>query len=99
MSGSIFDVKTFGALADGKTDDTNAFQRALDAIEALSPLADLNGTIKDPRGAILHIPFGQYVLKKTLHIKRQIRVPATSNRKPPLSKLARDILPFWRCGA
>ena len=26
-----------------------------------------------------------------------VRVLATSNRKPPLSKLARDILPFWRC--
>lgn len=78
MSGSIFDVKTFGALADGKTDDTNAFQRALDAIEALSPLADLNGTIKDPRGAILHIPFGQYVLKKTLHIKRQMIIQGAS---------------------
>ena len=35
MSGSVFDVKTFGAVGDGQADDTAAFLRALDAIEAL----------------------------------------------------------------
>lgn len=72
MPGSVFDVKTFGAIGDGKTDDTAAFKRALDAIEALSPVIDAQGTFTDTRGAILHIPFGQYLVTDTLHIRRQM---------------------------
>ena len=78
MSSSIFDVKTFGALGDGKTDDTGAFQRALDAIEALSSRTDKNGSLVEPRGAILNIPYGHYVLTKTLHIKRQMIIQGVS---------------------
>jgi|GEM_PF-702611 len=78
MSGSIFDVKTFGALGDGKTDDTAAFQRALDAIEALSPETDSHGRVISPAGAVLHIPFGKYLLNKTLHIRRQMIIQGVS---------------------
>ncbi len=78
MTGSIFDVKTFGAVGDGTTDDTAAFNRALAAIEALSPATDAQGTFSDTRGAILHIPFGQYVLTETLHIRRQMIIQGVS---------------------
>src|SRR5262245_44678 len=80
MSGSIFDVKDFGAIGDGITDDYPAFRRALDAIAALSkisrifnfpPLPSIT-EVKDPRGSILFVPFGQYKLSQTLHITRKI---------------------------
>lgn len=48
------DVKKFGAIGDGKSDDTEAFRRALKAT---------------PRGAIL-IPAGRYVLTDILTIDR-----------------------------
>lgn len=78
MSGSIFDVKTFGAIGDGKSDDTPAFQRALEAIEALSPLRNEKGVFVDTRGAILHVPFGTYVLHQSLRIRRQMIIQGVS---------------------
>jgi Pectate lyase superfamily protein len=71
MSNSIFDVKDFGALGDGTTDDYPAFQRALDAITALA-------SDTDPRGAVLHIPFGIFKLSKTLHLRRQMIIRGVS---------------------
>src|SRR5215510_11813350 len=71
MPGSIFDVKDFGARGDFEaststgTDDYPAFQRALDAIAALSDNA--NST-----GAILWVPAGCYRLSQTLHIRRRM---------------------------
>ena len=78
MPGSFFDVKDFGAIGDGQADDTAAFQRALAGIEALSPATDANGTFSDTRGAILFIPFGQYVLTSTLRIRRQMIIQGVS---------------------
>lgn len=45
-------VKTFGALGDGKTDDTAAFQRAL----------------REGRGKVIGIPAGRYLLSDILEI-------------------------------
>ena len=67
MPSSIFDVKTFGALGDGMTYDDLAFQHALEAINAFSPASE-------SRGAILHIPFGTYRLRQTLHITRHTKL-------------------------
>jgi photosystem II stability/assembly factor-like uncharacterized protein len=78
MSGSVFDVKDFGAIGDGQADDTAAFQRALAAIEALSPVTDVNGTFSDTRGTILFVPFGQYALSSTLRIRRQMIIQGVS---------------------
>src|SRR6266542_2779620 len=78
MPRSVFDVTDFGATGDGQTDDTAAFQRALTAIEALSPVTDANGTFTDTRGAVLFIPFGRYVLSSTLHIRRQMIIHGVS---------------------
>lgn len=43
--GSIWNVRSFGAAGDGKTDDTEAFQRALDAAAEAG-----GGTVFAPRG-------------------------------------------------
>jgi photosystem II stability/assembly factor-like uncharacterized protein len=78
MLQNTFNVRDFGAHGDGVTDDSHAFQRALNAIEALSPFTDVYGTFTDVRGAILEIPFGSYVLTKTLRIRRQMIIQGVS---------------------
>jgi photosystem II stability/assembly factor-like uncharacterized protein len=78
MTGSVFDVRDFGAVGDGRTDDTASFQRALAAIEALSPVIGADGAFSDTRGTVLFIPFGQYFLTSTLHIRRQMTLKGVS---------------------
>jgi photosystem II stability/assembly factor-like uncharacterized protein len=78
MSDSIFDVKTFGAVGDGVTDDTGAFEQALAAIEALSPHVNAEGTVDNTRGAVLFVPFGKYVVTRTLQIRRQMVLQGVS---------------------
>ena len=54
----VFDVKRdFGARGDGRTDDTAAVQRAIDAAR------------EHGRGAIAYLPTGSYVVSKTLRIE------------------------------
>jgi photosystem II stability/assembly factor-like uncharacterized protein len=78
MTGSVFDVRDFGAVGDGRTDDTAAFQRALAAIEALSPVIGADGAFSDTRGTVLFIPFGEYFVTSTLHIRRQMILQGVS---------------------
>lgn len=63
----MFDVTQFRQ--PGDLDDTDAFERALLAIEALDDPNVPGGT---SRGATLFVPFGIYHLSRTLEINRQI---------------------------
>ncbi len=54
-----FDVKQFGAVGDGKTDDTAAFQQALDA-------ADKAG------GGVVHAPRGNYFFAGHLNVPNAV---------------------------
>jgi len=49
------DVTDFGAKGDGKTDDTGAFQRALDAVA-------------DEGGGIVTVPGGQFLIKSHINV-------------------------------
>lgn len=61
---SIFNVKDFGVLGDGITDDSDAIQRVLDTVGA--------PTYPSVRGGIVYFPKGVYRLSKTLLIRRGI---------------------------
>ncbi len=53
----IFDaVRDFGAKGDGKTDDTQAIQQAIDAARKAGP------------GALAYLPTGKYIVTKTLRM-------------------------------
>ncbi|RKX42607.1 MAG: hypothetical protein DRP64_09570 [Verrucomicrobia bacterium] len=54
-----FTVQDFGAKGDGATDDTTAFQQALDAMAALG-------------GGVVYAPTGRYALRNTLTIPRGV---------------------------
>jgi len=54
-----FNVRSFGAVGDGKTDDTAAFQRALDAAEKA-------------RGGIVYAPRGNYFFAGHLNVPKAV---------------------------
>lgn len=57
VPGKVFDaVRDFGAKGDGRTDDTAAIQRCIDAARTYG------------KGAIAYIPSGVFVIKETLRI-------------------------------
>lgn len=59
LSSLIFNVKDYGAVGDGVTDDTQAFKDAIDALP-------LHGT--------LYIPMGEYILSDKLSINKPVRL-------------------------
>ena len=70
--GQNMNVKDFGAVGDGKADDTAAFQKALDAA------GSANGTT----GGIVEVPAGHYRFDGTLSIPRSVLLQGTW-RQPP----------------
>ena len=63
MASAFFDVKDYGAVGDGITDDTASVQAAAAAARAAS-IAD--GTDYGSRGATVFFPHGQYKLSESL---------------------------------
>ncbi len=61
----MFNVRSFGAQGDGKTDDTEAFKKAI--------------TASIDKGKVW-IPFGQYVLSETLWLPSGLIMEGVSNR-------------------
>lgn len=67
-----YSVTAYGAQGDGRTDDTSAFQKAMDACAI--------------NGGIVHVPAGKYLIKTFLKIPRSVTLegewtaPATVNR-------------------
>lgn len=55
-TGESFSVVDFGARADGNTDDTPAFQEALDGAAKVS-------------GSTVHVPAGRYLIAGSVHVK------------------------------
>src|SRR5262245_39688397 len=54
----FLNVRDFGALADGVADDSAAFQRAIEALDAA-------------RGGTIEVPFGRYRFASTVDIDRE----------------------------
>jgi hypothetical protein len=69
----FYNVRDFGALGDGVTDDLPAFEAALRSM-ALSPLMPVGG------GAILLVPAGNYFLNGTLRIGHEVQVIGITGR-------------------
>lgn len=55
-------VKDFGAVGDGNTDDTNAIQAAMDAVNAR------------PYGGTIYFPPGQYKITSTIELRQNVNV-------------------------
>lgn len=69
-----YNVRDFGAIGDGKTNDLFAFQRAL---EAMRPNA--SSSIQDVRGGgVLLVPAGNYFLNSTLIITHEVQIVGIS---------------------
>lgn len=63
MDSEAFSVKMHGAVGDGVTDDTEAFQNALNKL---------------PSGRTLNIPLGKYLIKKNLDISSDTTIKGTT---------------------
>ena len=57
-------ARDFGAMGDGRTDDSLALQKAIDHAQASR--------------AILHVPAGVYLVNRTLHVRDNSGLPSTS---------------------
>ncbi|MBS2014147.1 MAG: hypothetical protein JST00_14755 [Deltaproteobacteria bacterium] len=72
----VFDVRSFGARADGVTSDSAAFRAALDAMSTVDTQSD--------REATLYIPPGTYALGADLLLERAVRVKGASRDRSRL---------------
>jgi len=71
---AVYDVKVFGAKGDGTTDDTRAFQNALDAAG-------------EPSGGTVSVPPGQYMIAGHLSIPMAVTLEGTWQAPPSHSGL------------
>src|SRR5690606_7415452 len=55
----VLNVRDFGAAGDGSTDDTAAFQKAIDAAHGAG-------------GNVVFVPTGNYAFDGTLHVKKNV---------------------------
>jgi hypothetical protein len=67
-----YNVKDFGAVGDGITDDTSAIQAAIDKADAYN--AQTNTWGSGVRGGVVFFPHGKYKLKKALITDARIRL-------------------------
>jgi sugar lactone lactonase YvrE len=66
------DAQTFGAKADGVTDDSAAWQAAIDKAAAT------------PNGGVLFIPSGRYRITRTIYVWRAVRLFGYGSTRPVL---------------
>lgn len=74
-------VKAFGAVGDGVTDDTAAIQRALDAAYAkfLATITDPYGSLR-LGGAVVWLPTGYYLTSGTLTVREGVSIAGAGTR-------------------
>lgn len=70
MNGWLFDVMDFGAVGDGTTDESAAFQAAMDAMGPVTSGVARHGT--------LFVPPGDYKLEDDLLIERALEMQSTA---------------------
>jgi len=65
-----FSVKDFGAVGNGTTDDTSAFQDAIDAAEVFLVAATASDALRNQNNrCVIKIPSGRYKITSTLNIR------------------------------
>ena len=80
------DVRDFGAVADGKTDSTQAFQAAIDAVA-------------EKGGGVLFVPAGQYAFFGSLTVRQKVLLAGEYDASAPAGgPLGTVLCPTWRFG-
>jgi hypothetical protein len=72
-SGAVTNVMSFGAKADGRSDDLPAILRALEHLARQSPVPPRGEEFFVP-SSTLYFPPGRYFLSRTLSLKQQVRL-------------------------
>ncbi len=67
-----YSVTAFGAQGDGRTDDTSAFQKAMDACAI--------------NGGTVHVPPGKYLIKTFLHVPRSVTLEGEWSAPPTVNR-------------
>jgi polygalacturonase len=80
--GPTLDVRDFGAVGDGRTNDTQAIQRAIDACDRLG-------------GGLVRLPAGTW-LSGTLHLRSRVTIEVTPGAVLLASPDDRDFAPRER---
>jgi len=72
INGACINVRDYGAVGDGITDDTVAFTAAIAALTAPTPDSSFGGPIASPAGGTILIPNGTYKITSTLTVHSNI---------------------------
>ena len=89
--GSLFtNVKDFGAVGDGTTDDTAAIQAAIDSLP-LNPAGDgILSPLGYANGGTIYIPRGRYKVSSTLTLRRGVRITGEGRESSQLISYTAD---------
>lgn len=74
LSITVLNVRDFGAIGDGKTDDTQALQLALDAAAKQRRAGLINGRVNALYGPRVFVPAGQYRITRPLKVNGSMMI-------------------------
>ncbi|HET7233734.1 MAG TPA: glycosyl hydrolase family 28-related protein [Longimicrobium sp.] len=72
--GDVFNVKAYGAVGDGATDDTTAVQTAVHAANAIRSAFTESLAVDSGKGAVVYFPPGIYLIRAEIHLSSAVTI-------------------------